>query len=436
MFDINCKPLNINNWKVSSLSFADDLVLLSESRNGLINSLVKLENYCNEWGMKINPTKTKVLIFNKPFSKNIQKLTFTIDGEPIAVTNSYCYLGIEISNTGSFQKATDILYKKSLKSLFSLYSSLNIHSDEINVRLFLKLFEALVQPVLLYGCEVWGSHVPLRNNVIAKFTNKFYRTLLGVPSNCSTVGIHVELGRFPVDINIYKSMIKYWFRIVTLPNSRLVSHCYWSLLEINNLNDPWINTIQKIINLSGQYYIWNNQETLPVLDSKYIRKYISYIGQTLQDLFVQYATEKINSETKLHFFKNCKNSIKLSNYLLKLRGCKRRSLFCKLRLGTSDLEIEKGRKYGIAPLERYCKICPLNVVEDELHFVLNCPSLSQCRTNFSDKITKLNPSFQYMPQLDQIKYLYFNEDLPASQLEIAADLLICSEDTRKTLLSV
>ena len=106
-FDANCRPTKINDWKISSLSYADDLVLLSESENGLRNCISKLESYCNEWGLKVNPLKTKVLVFNKSFTKNIKKLSFEIDSNPLPVTNSYCYLGIEMSNTGSFVKATD-----------------------------------------------------------------------------------------------------------------------------------------------------------------------------------------------------------------------------------------------------------------------------------------------------------------------------------------
>ena len=45
IFD-NCKPLNISNWKVSSLSFDDDLVLLSETEDGLRKCLARIESYC------------------------------------------------------------------------------------------------------------------------------------------------------------------------------------------------------------------------------------------------------------------------------------------------------------------------------------------------------------------------------------------------------
>ena len=64
-----------------------------------------------------------------------------------------------MTNTGNFTKATDILYKKALKALFSIYASIDIRADLNNVPLFIKLFDSLVKPVLLYGVEIWGSHI-------------------------------------------------------------------------------------------------------------------------------------------------------------------------------------------------------------------------------------------------------------------------------------
>ena len=75
--------------------------------------------------------------------------------------------------------------------MFSLYSALSIHSDERNTKLYLKLFDSLIKPILLYGREVWGPHILQTNNIISKFVNKFYRTLLGVPSYTSTIGVYM-----------------------------------------------------------------------------------------------------------------------------------------------------------------------------------------------------------------------------------------------------
>ena len=142
------------------------------------------------------------MVFNKTFSSKIKKLHFQIDNSKFDVSNTYCYLGVDISNTGSFLNATNSLYKKGLRALYSLYSSLDVRSDVANVRLFLKLFDSLVQPVLLYGCEIWGPHCLNSNNRVLTFVNKFYKTLIGVKQRCSNVGVLCELGRYPIEINI------------------------------------------------------------------------------------------------------------------------------------------------------------------------------------------------------------------------------------------
>ena len=434
IFDDSCKPTKINEWKVNSLSFADDLVLLSESKAGLENSISKLESYCKAWGLKVNASKTKVLVFNKPFKNNIKNLKFAIDGDNITVTNSYCYLGIEISNTGSFHKATDLLYKKSLRALFSLYSSLNIHSDEPNVKLFLKLFDSLIKPVLLYGCEVWGSNISKTNNLVAKLTNKFYRTLLAVPSHCSTTGIHVELGRYPIDINIHDAMLKYWFRLVTLPKTRLASHCYWALLDKTNLNDQWLGSIKSIINSSGQIYIWDHQKSLETNNPKTNSQLQKQLIKILTDLNMQTSHIKIESETKLKLLIDAKTQAQPSRYLLTTNHRKMRSLLTNLRLGTTDLEIEKGRKSGIPREQRFCKLCKSNLVEDEVHFLFVCARLNACRSPFINELNYIWPNFNSLPGQEKTKYLFFNEETPPAEFQIGIELLNTLSSTRESIL--
>ena len=55
----------LSNKKISSLLYADDLVLISDSEQGLQNKLNILNDYCNEWCLKVNTNKTKIIIFNK-----------------------------------------------------------------------------------------------------------------------------------------------------------------------------------------------------------------------------------------------------------------------------------------------------------------------------------------------------------------------------------
>ena len=45
--------------------YADDLVLLSETSEGLQECLNRLNDYCNTWGLEVNVNKTKTVVFNK-----------------------------------------------------------------------------------------------------------------------------------------------------------------------------------------------------------------------------------------------------------------------------------------------------------------------------------------------------------------------------------
>ena len=47
--DNECDPCKIHDVQVGSLLYADDLIIMSESSDGLRNSLLKLDQYCNKW---------------------------------------------------------------------------------------------------------------------------------------------------------------------------------------------------------------------------------------------------------------------------------------------------------------------------------------------------------------------------------------------------
>ena len=83
--------------------YADDVVLMSETANGLQNSLDRLEAYCDKLNCQVNFHKTKIIIFNKGGYK-INKFTFTINDTPLGVTQEYCNLGIVLSASGSMKQ--------------------------------------------------------------------------------------------------------------------------------------------------------------------------------------------------------------------------------------------------------------------------------------------------------------------------------------------
>ena len=84
----------------------------------------------------------------------MDKTNFKYANETIETVNKQTYLGIEMTSSGRYAYARKILSKKATKIVFTIKRLLsNIDSSAVETRK--ELFDAVVKPVLLYGCEIW-----------------------------------------------------------------------------------------------------------------------------------------------------------------------------------------------------------------------------------------------------------------------------------------
>ena len=70
---------------MSCLLFADDIVLLSESKEGLQKCLNNLETYADEWDMSVNKKKTKIMIIQN--RGRVPSMEFKYKGENLEIVN-------------------------------------------------------------------------------------------------------------------------------------------------------------------------------------------------------------------------------------------------------------------------------------------------------------------------------------------------------------
>ena len=97
--------------------------------------------------------------------------TFKFGNTDLDQVENYIYLGINWN--GSFVKAKQLLHDKPSKAMYSLIQKgrrLNLPTD-----VMLKLFDMCVEPILLYGCEVWGyENVDVLKKVHQKMNLHFF----------------------------------------------------------------------------------------------------------------------------------------------------------------------------------------------------------------------------------------------------------------------
>ena len=168
--------------------YADDLVMISTTKEGLQNMPNKLDEYSQKWNIDVNYTKTKCVTFSKGNRKESHR--FTINSQIIENSTTYKYLGITIHKNGSFKAHLSELACKANKAIFLMNRKLNIKF--IPKKLSLLLFDMLICPILLYGGEIWEPYLDLNydkwcENPKEKVHTQFLKRLMGVNRSTSNV---------------------------------------------------------------------------------------------------------------------------------------------------------------------------------------------------------------------------------------------------------
>ena len=85
------------------LLYADDTIIMAESAENLQYALGVFENYCKIWGLNVNLSKTKIVIFSR--RKSRIRRDFKIFEKSIEVHDFYTYLGVVLNYNCSFKIA-------------------------------------------------------------------------------------------------------------------------------------------------------------------------------------------------------------------------------------------------------------------------------------------------------------------------------------------
>ena len=144
--------ITLDQITIYLLLFADDAILISDTKEGLQRSLNQFEAYCKKWKLTVNIGKTKVMICKK--GGQAPNEHFTLNGEELELVSEFNNLGYVISNGGSVQKAINLLVDKAVRSMGMLLST--IKRIQVPFKMLMQLFDTYVKSILNYDCEIWG----------------------------------------------------------------------------------------------------------------------------------------------------------------------------------------------------------------------------------------------------------------------------------------
>ena len=199
---------HIGHIFVGSLAYADDISLLSPTRQGLYKMLNICKSFSTEYDVLFNPNKSKLLLFDNESctSENVPFCDAEITAEKYE-THLGNIIGPRINNE-DIKKLVNDFYSR-FNILYSMFNHV-----PINVKYF--LFKTYCMP--LYGSQLWDFS---SNNVNSFYVawRKCIRRLLQISNLTHNNLLNVLCDDLPVDTQLHKRFLRFAHGIFCSSNS-------------------------------------------------------------------------------------------------------------------------------------------------------------------------------------------------------------------------
>lgn len=352
------------------LVLMDDTVLLSTTRNNMINKVTLLQKYCLDYGMKVNQSKTKFFAIS---GSETDREPLMVDGLEVKHCNSYVYLGSPFTSDGCTSSAVKAHANVKMSHVLKFVSFISKNND-VPFVVKRRVFEAALMSSLVYGCESWlGADL----KPIDKLFNWCVKQLLGVRRTTCNDVCYVESGYPPL-----KDLIKY--------NQHKFFHKMWAERS-EYQDDPLAFVIRTVINTNMitsrlvRDFITNDVEDLSVA----IQRVTANISESESSRRKTY--KDINPSFTVHYVYTERHTINENH----------RISFTRFRVSGHSLACETGRwnrrGRGRLPLEE--RLCRCGQIQTERHVIHECPLSQHIRQNYQFQTMETVFSDQFRPDV-------------------------------------
>ena len=387
---------------IQLLLYADDLALMAEQPDEMQALLDSLHVFCEATKLTVSIKKSEIVLFNKQFCvEGMPKASkFTYDGIPLKTTDTFIYLGsllLDGDSNKRAKEASSVMFTTAQKA----YHKMNgrCHAMELhNITIRTHLFDALVRPIMNFGCEVWGPSMLTNpditnNHVYEKWHRNILRRMVGVCTSTASNIVMEELDRLPLCFDWLKQALRFWNKTVDKDLSDLSR---MALEESFNANTGWVHDLRKALMKLGSSVLLNSFEAVNVenilseITESWSFKYPS-ITNSVRDIpdtcragfkriryHKWFAPVSIDNKKAMPF-----------TYALHRRNQIR--IIAQFRMGSHWLNSERMRLVnGIYQPRsmRHCQLCEFNKTEDEMH-IFECPFYNNIRLRFQNLFTNI-----------------------------------------------
>jgi hypothetical protein len=364
---------------VGAMLYADDMALLARTAEELQEMIDVVVEYSRKWRFELSWKKSEVMVVGGIKKKE----KWTMGGQELKVVTEFKYLGVEFQRNGRWAAVCKRLCDKANKKVQVLIG-LGMRDEGFSAKTGASLWSSLVAPMLEYGSEVWE---PGKTDVkrVEKVQLAAGKSILGCGSKMANEVVRGELGWMTMAGRRAVMKMRFFGRLVRMDEDRVVRKVFvkryrkWKAGE-----GGWFGNVKEMMEKSG-IGDWWDEGTWEGMPEK--AEWDSMVMEGVRGEEVRRWKEGMADKGTLENYRRIKTELELEDYLVGARG--RRPgvvLITKLRGGTNALRVSQGRHSNLPRHERLCLVCNSGKVEDEFHFVMECPDLAVPRAEMWQNI--------------------------------------------------
>ena len=201
--------VTVGNERVTDLDFADDVALMADTWMVLVGMVMSMEQVTQRFGINISAKKSEILYIGRG-EGNVRTEDLQLRGQALKQVEEFIYLGSVFASDGRIIQDIERRRAGATRTFGTLRRRL-WGRREVSLKVKMKVFNATVLPVLLYGATTWPLTQTEERRLDA-FEMRMLRNIAGVrwEDMVRNVDIRERLRQPPVSLKLRRARMK-WF---------------------------------------------------------------------------------------------------------------------------------------------------------------------------------------------------------------------------------
>ncbi|KAK3545223.1 hypothetical protein QTP70_002063 [Hemibagrus guttatus] len=216
--------VRFGDHRISSLIFADDVVLLASSGLDLQHALGRFAAECEAAGMRVSTSKSEAMVLNR---KKVA-CTLQVGGEVLPQVEEFKYLGVLFTSEGRMDREIDRWIGAAAAVMRSMHRSVVV-KKELSRKAKLSIYQSIYALTLTYGHELWVMTERVRSQIQAAEMS-FLRRVAGrsLRDRVRSSVTREELGVEPLLLRIERGQLRWLGHLFRMPPGRLPGEVFWA----------------------------------------------------------------------------------------------------------------------------------------------------------------------------------------------------------------